>query len=143
MVWGLIFSGLIEAIIHLGRYLNGESFGLGDIIVPAFFLVSISIVWTGWRWAFLAPTVLILLLVLGGLAADGLSPFMKPATHWGDFEEWLVGLPVIGLFLCGAGAKLVQITRKEPLHLPAFTPYLISAIVGFALGGNLLAILNR
>ncbi|HET8852003.1 MAG TPA: hypothetical protein VFN02_05710 [Ktedonobacteraceae bacterium] len=139
MLWGLITSGLIMGAISVPTFKGG----FGDFFLLGFYLVSIALVATGLRWAFLAPAVLMALIVYGGLMTDGLKPFVMPAAHWRDFEMWLVGLPVIGLFLIGAVIKLIQIIRRQPLHLPKFTPYLIVAIVGFALGGNLLAVVNR
>jgi hypothetical protein len=105
--------------------------------------VSSALVATGLRWAFLAPAALMALVVYGGLMADGLKPFVTPAAHWRDLEMWLVALPVIGLSLFGSVIKLIQIIRRQPLQLLAFTPYLIAAIVSFAAGGKLLAVLNR
>jgi hypothetical protein len=139
MLWSLILSGFIMAIFSVSHFTGGA----GDIFMMTYFLVSVALVWTGWRWAFLAPAVFTAFLLQGGLRADGLRPFVTPAAHWGDFEMWLVALPLMFLFLVGAVVKLVQIIRRKPLQLPAFSPYLIAVIAGFALGGNLLAIVNR
>jgi hypothetical protein len=139
MLWGLMLGALYEVI---RRFLEGRV-GVTDFVLVAIYLVCAALVWTGWRWIFLAPLVVIALAVFGGLAADGLSPLVNPATHWADFEQWIIELPLLGLFIFAGVAKLVQLIRKQTLHLPAFTPYIISAVVGLAIGGNLIAILNR
>ena len=139
MLCGLMLSALFEVI----RRLIERGFGVTDLILPSIFLVCAALIWTGWRWIFVAPIALIILAVLGGLAADGLSPLITPSTHWGDFEQWIVELPILGLSIFAAGAKVVQLIRKQALHLPAVTPYLIGLAAGLALGGNLLAVVNR
>jgi hypothetical protein len=138
MLWGFLLSALFEALRRLLEGRLGSSFFL-----PVILLVCAAIIWTGWRWAFVAPIAFVLVAALGGLAADGLHPFIKPATHWGDFEQWTIELPLLFLVLFAAGAKVTQLIRKQPLRIPALIPYLISAFIGFAIGGNLLAILNR
>jgi hypothetical protein len=139
MLWGLALSAVFEFIWRVIE----RPFDVSNLFLAAIYLVSAALVWTGWRWIFLAPLAFITLAVVGGLLADGLSPFIRPATHWGDFEQWTVELPLLGLFIFAGSVKIIQIIRRRPLQLPVFTPYLIGAVIGFALGGNLLAIVNR
>src|SRR5215831_17997800 len=77
MLWGLFLSALFEVI----RRLFAGHFGVSDVIFPGILLICAALIWTGWRWIFLAPIAFVVVAVLGGLIFDGLSPLIKLATH--------------------------------------------------------------